>query len=121
MKRLVAVLICSLAASASAFAGEDSTDHWGPAGTGPSIWESPCGLADFQGNVPMPEKCRPVRSAKPAPSSQAAGTSADQSARYAHSSAAAGATRSDAVIDDSINGSQPAPTLNDSFHYPPSN
>ena len=35
---------------------------------------------------------------------------------YAHSSAAGG-TRSDATATDS----QPAPTLNDSFHYPTSN
>jgi hypothetical protein len=132
MKKLVAVLICSLAAAAPAFAGEDSTDHWGPAGTGPSIWESPCGLADFQGNdSPMPEKCRPA-SYKPASSSQPArsATAPDQSSQYAHSSAAAGATRSDAVVDDSSTSSrgfgagsevhEPAETLNDTFHYPSS-
>jgi hypothetical protein len=35
---------------------------------------------------------------------------------YAHSSAAGGTTRSDATID----AEQPAPTLNDTFHYPSS-
>jgi hypothetical protein len=63
MKKLLAVLICSLVTTAPAFAGEDSTDHWGAGGTGPSIFESPCGLADFKGeDSPMPEKCRPARS-----------------------------------------------------------
>jgi hypothetical protein len=63
MKKLVAVLLCSLVTAAPAFAGEDSTDHWGDGGTGPSIFDSPCGLADFKGeDSPMPEKCRPVHS-----------------------------------------------------------
>jgi hypothetical protein len=127
MKKLVAVLICSLAVAAPAFAGDDSTDHWGPAGTGPSIWDSPCGLADFQGNGAMPEKCRPA-GYKPASARPSA--NADQSSQYAHSSAAAGATRSDAVVDDSASSSrgfgagseakEPAETLNDTFHYPSS-
>jgi hypothetical protein len=39
--------------------------------------------------------------------------------QYAHSSAGA-TTRSDAVVDDSGKGDQPAPTLNDTFHYPSS-
>jgi hypothetical protein len=60
MKQIFAALLCSLAAAAPAFAGEDSTDRWGDGGTGPTIWESPCSLAEFEGNVPMPEKCRPV-------------------------------------------------------------
>jgi hypothetical protein len=65
MKRSVAALLCSLAVATPAFAGEDSTDHWGDAGTGPSIFESPCGLADFKGeDSPMPEKCRPLHSAR---------------------------------------------------------
>jgi len=62
MKQVFAVLLCSLATAAPAFAGEDSTDRWGDGGTGPTIWESPCSLAEFQGNVPMPDKCRPVHS-----------------------------------------------------------
>jgi len=112
MKRLFALLLCSLVA-APAFAGEDSTDHWGDAGTGPSIFESPCGLADFKGeDSPMPEQCRPARSSRPVRSSG----EPDRPAQYAHSSAAAGATRSDAVVDDS----RPAATLNDTFHYPTS-
>jgi hypothetical protein len=121
MKKLVAVLICSLAVAAPAFAGDDSTDHWGPAGTGPSIWDSPCGLADFQSNGAMPEKCRPA-GYKAEPSSQPTRSSseADRPSQYAHSSAATGATRSDAVVDDSGKGDQPAPTLNDTFHYPSS-
>jgi len=61
MRKLAAVLLCSFVAAAPAFAGEDSTDRWGEGGSGSTIWESPCGLQDFQGNVPMPEKCRPVR------------------------------------------------------------
>jgi hypothetical protein len=65
MKKSVALLFCSLFVAAPAFAGEDSTDHWGDAGTGPSIFESPCGLADFKGeDSPMPAKCRPVDRAK---------------------------------------------------------
>jgi hypothetical protein len=61
MKKPFAVLLCSFVIAAPAFAGEDSTDHWGDGGTGPSIFESPCGLADFKGeDSPMPEKCRPV-------------------------------------------------------------
>jgi len=112
MKRLFALLLCSLVA-VPAFAGEDSTDHWGDAGTGPSIFESPCGLADFKGeDSPMPEQCRPARSSRPVRSS----AEPDRPAQYAHSSAAAGATRSDAVVDDS----RPAATLNDTFHYPTS-
>jgi hypothetical protein len=125
MKKAVAVLVCSLVIAAPAFAGEDSTDHWGPAGTGPSIWDSPCGLADFQSNGPMPEKCRPAGYKPAAPRSSA---DAGRSSQYAHSSAAAGATRSDAVVDDSSSrgfgaGSEarePAETLNDTFHYPSS-
>jgi len=62
MKRIAAVLLCSLAVAAPALAGEDSTDRWGHGGTGLMIWESACGLEDFQGNVPMPEKCRPTHS-----------------------------------------------------------
>ena len=63
MKKSVAVLLCSLVFAGPALAGEDSTDHWGDAGTGPSIFESPCGLADFKGeDSPMPEKCRPAHS-----------------------------------------------------------
>jgi hypothetical protein len=61
MKPVFALLLCSLVTAAPAFAGEDSTDRWGDGGTGPTIWESPCSLAEFQGNVPMPEKCRPVQ------------------------------------------------------------
>jgi hypothetical protein len=114
VKKPVAVLLCSLAIAAPAFAGEDSTDHWGDGGTGPSIFESPCGLADFKGeDSPMPEKCRPVGSSRAVRSS----SEPDRPAQYAHSSAAAGATRSDAVVDDN----RPAPTLNDTFHYPTSN
>jgi hypothetical protein len=46
----------------------------------------------------------------------ACASQSDLSGPYAHSSAAGG-TRSDAAASDS----QPASTLNDSFHYPPSN
>jgi hypothetical protein len=64
MKKVFAVLLCSLpcflATAAPAFAGEDSTDKWGDGGNGPAFYESPCGLEEFQGNVPMPEKCRPA-------------------------------------------------------------
>ena len=63
MKRLLAALMLANAVVAvPAFAGADSTDRWGDGGTGPMIWESPCGLADFQGKTPMPEKCAPVHS-----------------------------------------------------------
>jgi hypothetical protein len=118
MKKLVAVLLCSLVTTAPAFAGEDSTDHWGYGGTGPSIFESPCGLADFQGeDAPMPEKCRPAQSYSP---SERSSSQADRTTQHAHASAAAGATRSDAIVDDS-QPDQAAPALNDTFHYPSSN
>jgi hypothetical protein len=64
MKKVFAALLCSLpfalAAVAPAFAGEDSTDKWGDGGNGPAFYESPCSLEEFQGNVPLPEKCRPA-------------------------------------------------------------
>jgi hypothetical protein len=41
-------------------------------------------------------------------------------AKYAHSSVA-GATRSDAVVDDRATADPAAPNLNDTFHYPTSN
>ena len=45
MKALIAA---SLAATALvAYAGEDSTDRWGPGGTGPGFWDTPCGLIGF--------------------------------------------------------------------------
>lgn len=87
MKKSFAVLLCSFVIAAPAFAGEDSTDHWGPGGTGPSVWESPCGLADFQEGAPVPEKCRPVHSraehrrvAQPAPAAPTQGSAASQAA-----------------------------------------
>ena len=39
----------ALAFAAQAFAGEDSTDHWGPGGTGPAWYQTKCGLAGFTG------------------------------------------------------------------------
>jgi hypothetical protein len=60
MKKVFAVLLLSTVAAAPAFAGEDSTDKWGDGGNGPAFYESPCPLEEFQGNVPMPEKCRPA-------------------------------------------------------------
>ena len=85
MKQVFAVLLCSLVTAAPAFAGEDSTDRWGDGGSGATIWESPCSLAEFQGNVPMPDKCRPVQSrgdrrqamgsTSPAPASSSSGAS----------------------------------------------
>ena len=65
MRKLAAVLLCSFVAAAPAFAGEDSTDRWEAGGTGDTIWESPCGLQDFQPNAPMPEKCNPPHSRAP--------------------------------------------------------
>src|SRR3954468_7029603 len=45
MKKLAALLMCSLV-TASAMAGEDSTDrYWG---YGPAWYETPCGLACFR-------------------------------------------------------------------------
>lgn len=45
MKKLAALLICSLV-TAPAMAGEDSTDrYWG---YGPAWYETPCGLACFR-------------------------------------------------------------------------
>jgi hypothetical protein len=38
-----------LSASATVFAGEDSTDRWGETGTGPSFWATECGLEGFPG------------------------------------------------------------------------
>jgi hypothetical protein len=38
-----------VSASASVFAGEDSTDHWGAGGTGPAFWTTDCGLEGFPG------------------------------------------------------------------------
>ena len=53
MKKLAALLICSLV-TAPAIAGEDSTDrYWG---YGPAWYETPCGLACFrvwQGSGPV--------------------------------------------------------------------
>jgi hypothetical protein len=73
MKKVFAVLLLC-AVTAPAFAGEDSTDKWGDGGNGPAFYESPCSLEEFQGNVPLPEKCRPAtepvhRRAAAAPSS----------------------------------------------------
>jgi hypothetical protein len=86
MKQIFAVLLCSLAAAAPAFAGEDSTDRWGDGGTGPTIWESPCSLAEFQGNVPIPDKCRPVHLRGQAAQATPAPTSASPASATAGSS-----------------------------------
>ncbi len=43
-----AMLFAALAATALVVnAGEDSTERWGPQGTGPAYWEPPCGLRGF--------------------------------------------------------------------------
>jgi hypothetical protein len=60
MKKVFAALLLCTVTAAPAFAGEDSTDKWGDGGNGPAFYESPCSLEEFQGNVPMPEKCRPA-------------------------------------------------------------
>ena len=41
-----------------AMGGEDSTDHWGAGGTGPAWYQTPCGLADFPGPLPFPDRQR---------------------------------------------------------------
>jgi hypothetical protein len=46
---------------------------------------------------------------------------ADQHSAKSAQYASASVTRSDATVDDSGKASQPAPTLNDTFHYPTSN
>ena len=45
MKTLIATGLA--AAAVLAYAGEDSTDRWGPAGAGPGFWDTPCGLIGF--------------------------------------------------------------------------
>ena len=50
-------LAALLAISAPALAGEDSTDHWGPGGTGPAWYQTKCGLAGFTG--PSDDNRRP--------------------------------------------------------------
>ncbi len=47
MKTIFFAVLLSL--SGSAFAGEDSTDHWGAGGTGPAWYQTKCGLAGFTG------------------------------------------------------------------------
>lgn len=43
-----ALLFAGLAAaSLAAYAGEDSTHRWGPGGTGPNWYDTPCGLKGF--------------------------------------------------------------------------
>ena len=50
--------IAVLGASASAFAGEDSTANWGAGGTGPAFWATQCGLEHFPGpSSETPKPC----------------------------------------------------------------
>src|SRR5690348_14387065 len=53
-------LAALLTVSATALAGEDSTDHWGPGGTGPAWYQTRCGLAGFTG--PSDDNRRPCTS-----------------------------------------------------------
>ena len=50
--------IAIIGASASAFAGEDSTANWGPGGTGSAWYQTDCGLEGFSG--PSVDKPKPA-------------------------------------------------------------
>jgi hypothetical protein len=60
MKALLVTAVLALASPA--IAGEDSTDHYGPGGTGPAWYQTGCGLKDFRGGEPVPAACRRPRS-----------------------------------------------------------
>lgn len=59
-----AMLFAALAATALVVnAGEDSTERWGPRGTGPAYWETPCGLRGFASTETQAPCASPSRAA----------------------------------------------------------